>query len=63
MTKFLQRAHEADERWTARDGVNLARYALKRISSGDAVGSGDAVREAVVIVLGDEALRYLDDRE
>src|SRR3984885_13604403 len=29
VTDFLQQAHNADERYTARDGINIARYALK----------------------------------
>ena len=29
MTDFLQQAHAADESYTVRDGVNIARYALK----------------------------------
>jgi MoxR-like ATPase len=56
VTTFLQAAHEADERFTVRDGINIARYALKRMKDGDR----DAVlRDAVEKVLGDEALRYL----
>src|SRR6266700_1438678 len=29
VTDFLQRAHAADERFTARDGINIARFAMK----------------------------------
>ncbi len=29
---FLQAAHRADERYSVRDGINMARYALKRLS-------------------------------
>ena len=32
MVEFLQRAHRADERYTVRDGINIARYALKMLS-------------------------------
>jgi MoxR-like ATPase len=28
---FLQAAHKADERYSVRDGINIARYALKRL--------------------------------
>jgi MoxR-like ATPase len=31
VVEFLQSAHEADERYSARDGINIARYALKRL--------------------------------
>ena len=58
VTSFLQRAHAADERWTARDGINLARYALKRLAQHGGDGKA-AVREASAFVLGEDALRYL----
>src|SRR5512139_4304473 len=29
VTDFLQHAHSADERYTVRDGINVARYAIK----------------------------------
>jgi len=53
---FLQAAHAADERWTVRDGINVARFALKRMA-GDEPAS-EALRVAVIQVLGEEALRY-----
>lgn len=59
VTEFLQSAHEADERFTARDGINIARYALKRLKDGGAESAEAALREAVLKVLGEEALRYL----
>jgi len=31
VVEFLQAAHEADERYSVRDGINVARYALKRL--------------------------------
>ena len=60
ITEFLQAAHEADERFTVRDGINIARYALKRLGDGDEK-LAVALRSSVVRVLGDEALRYLPD--
>jgi MoxR-like ATPase len=58
VTDFLQQAHAADESYTVRDGVNVARYALKL--SGD---GGEQARRllsfAVRAVLGEEALRYV----
>ena len=59
VTRFLQAAHAADERYTARDGINVARYALKRMKDGGTARDG-ALRDAVERVLGDEAVRYLD---
>lgn len=54
---FLQAAHDADERYTVRDGINIARYALKRISL-DGTPRSEALRAAVVQVLGEDALRH-----
>lgn len=59
--RFLQNAHAANENYTIRDGINITRYAAKRISTlkvkrQDADG---LLREAVLMTLGDEALNYL----
>jgi MoxR-like ATPase len=60
VTDFLQQAHLADERYTVRDGINIARYVTKlEYSSPDAFRLGAALHQAVVEVLGDEALRYV----
>jgi MoxR-like ATPase len=59
VTEFLQQAHAADERYTVRDGINVARYAtkLKRVSS-DALDEMRALETAILKTLGEEALRY-----
>jgi MoxR-like ATPase len=53
---FLQRAHRGGERYTVRDGINVARYALKLIR-----GRGEnplrAYRIALKMTLGEEALQ------
>ncbi|HEY5976089.1 MAG TPA: MoxR family ATPase, partial [Geobacteraceae bacterium] len=55
---FLQRAHTADELYSVRDGINIARYALKMMqATGQEAKS--LVPLAVERILGDEALRYL----
>jgi MoxR-like ATPase len=59
VTAFLQRAHAADEPYTVRDGVNVARYALK-LGGGKPKAAGRSLREAVTRVLGDDATRHLD---
>ncbi len=59
VTRFLQTAHAADENYTARDGVNVARYALKLLSGGETDSDG-ALRSSVTRVLGEDALRHLD---
>ena len=65
VTDFLQQAHANDERYSARDGINMARYAMKlaQLDSGPDGPTAGAVREmlhtAIVQTLGDEALRYV----
>ncbi len=59
VTRFLQQAHAADESFTSRDGVNIARYALKLLSDGRR-STYTAIRDSVVRVLGDDALRHLE---
>ncbi len=60
VTEFLQQAHGADERYTVRDGINLARYAMKLGAVADGAGEPDAaLRTAVLETLGEEALRYV----
>src|SRR5438270_7087129 len=57
VTDFLQQAHAADESYTVRDGLNIARYLLKLAKE---LGSSHRVlfRPAVLGVLGAEAQRY-----
>jgi MoxR-like ATPase len=59
VTDFLQAAHEADERYTVRDGINIARFAIKLMNT---LGGSEYVpylRTAVLQTLGEEALRYV----
>jgi len=58
VVSFLQRAHENDEIYTVRDGINIARYAAKRIKS-EGLTMVDAVEEAVVMTVGPEVIHYL----
>jgi len=55
---FLQRAHGEDELYSVRDGINIARYALKMSMAGGR--PKEHVRLSVQRILGDEALGYLD---
>ncbi|MGH9674485.1 MAG: AAA family ATPase [Bryobacteraceae bacterium] len=60
VTEFLQRAHRADERYTVRDGINLARFAMKlRRFARDQVDQRAALHVAIERTLGDEAMRYV----
>lgn len=58
VTDFLQRAHASDERYTVRDGINVARFALKLMEEGDA-DLPSALRTSVFQTLGEEAIGYL----
>ena len=58
VTDFLQAAHEADERYTVRDGINLARFAMKLMYSGS-VRLQAALKIAIAQTLGVEAQRYV----
>ena len=60
VTDFLQQAHAADERYTVRDGINIARYAMKLASCGPGSPRVDqALRTAILDTLGEEAMRYV----
>src|SRR5688500_2916453 len=48
---FLRRAHEADLRYTVRDGINLVRYAMKLLRRGEAESSRAAVERALSLTL------------
>jgi len=57
---FLQSAHEADERYSVRDGINIARYALKRMAEGDAPLSKDIRKKDIITYLKWSASMILD---
>src|SRR5215470_6547510 len=62
VTDFLQHAHAADERYTARDGINIARFAMKLVHNGAGVAQPvrpEHLRLAIAQTLGEEALRYV----
>jgi MoxR-like ATPase len=48
---FLRRAHEAELRYTVRDGINLVRYAMKLLRRRQAPGPREAVAEALELAL------------
>jgi len=57
---FLQRAHQADEPYTVRDGINVARYALKLLRQGGQPDPRSAMWEGVRMILGEEAFPHLE---
>lgn len=59
VTDFLQNAHAADERYSVRDGINVARYATKlQKMAPDEVVYRRALHTAILETLGQEAMRY-----
>ncbi len=66
VVEFLQTAHEADERYSVRDGINIARYALKRlVESSERLTHADKKRrtaeylkEAAFMILDTTASEY-----
>ena len=60
VTDFLQQAHMADERYTVRDGINVARFCMKlRAAARTSADGQGAMRTAILETLGEEALRYV----
>lgn len=59
VTDFLQQAHSADERYTVRDGINVARFAMKLQSELPHVAEWRALEVAILETLGEEARRYV----
>ena len=63
VTEFLQHAHAADERYSARDGINIARFALKlQHIAKDRVRQAEALRISILETIGEEAMRYAPRR-
>jgi MoxR-like ATPase len=64
VTDFLQAAHSNEERYTVRDGLNIARFALKlrvqtQLEAKRDLPLREALHTAVMETLGAEALRYI----
>jgi len=63
---FLQDAHEMEERYSVRDGINIARYALKRlVEKGERLTSEERkarvveyMKEAASMILDQNAAHY-----
>jgi len=66
---FLQAAHDADERYSARDGINIASYALKRlVEKGERLAPEQKkeqieayLKEAAAMILDATAAQYFKD--
>lgn len=57
VTDFLQQAHATDENYTVRDGINVARYALK-LKEDTGRPQRSLLEVSIRSILGEEALRY-----
>jgi len=66
---FLQASHDNDERYSVRDGINIARYALKRLSGSNFFPSGstqkdiikESLKRSAAMILDDTASRYFTE--
>jgi len=58
---FLRRAHDLDLRYTARDGINVARYAMKILHRGEAEEAQEAVWRALELTVEVDELEDLQD--
>jgi MoxR-like ATPase len=65
VVQFLQRAHQAHERYTVRDGINIARYALKSLEGRQSLKKVPlaerkilALSLSIEMVLGEKALDF-----
>jgi len=61
VVNFLQIAHEAQERYTVRDGINIARYALKRLDMAGSKGDMAIARTRIIDTLKQAAAMILDE--
>ena len=61
VVNFLQAAHEAHEGYTVRDGINIARYALKRLRIAHSGRSKDIAQARIISALKEAASMILDD--
>jgi MoxR-like ATPase len=61
VTDFLQQAHANEERYTVRDGINIARFALKlrSLEPSRVPPMREALHTSILHTLGGEALRYV----
>lgn len=68
VVEFLQVSHAANERYSVRDGINIARYALKRMKEANITKKAkdtkriiEYLKEAASMILDATALAYFSD--
>lgn len=60
VVNFLQRAHAENENYSVRDGINIARYAAKRIESFQRPAQIEGLlRQSIAMIIGEDALVHL----
>ena len=57
--EFLRAAHQLDMRYTVRDGINIARYAMKYLDSERTESAKDAFGVAIELTLGREEIEIM----
>lgn len=57
---FLRAAHDADLRYSVRDGINVVRYAMKSLSTKQSADARGAVVQALNLALGTEEAKQFD---
>jgi MoxR-like ATPase len=57
---FLRAAHDADLRYSVRDGINVVRYAMKSLATKQSVDARAAVVQALNLALGTEEAKQFD---
>ncbi len=57
---FLETAHKADERYSVRDGINIARYALKRVTERGEQANSENRKERSIVYIKEAAAMILD---
>ena len=57
---YLQAAHQADLRYTVRDGMNVVRYAMKMLHTKRALDAKSAVGKALELAIGAEEAKQFD---
>ncbi len=62
-TKFLQNSHKAKEIYTMRDGVNIARYAIKLLNIDKLTTNNQALKQSITQILGENALKYFKENK
>jgi MoxR-like ATPase len=58
---FLQAAHQADERYSVRDGINVARYAIKRLANRDGQPPSEVPKERMIECMKEAASMILEE--